>query len=306
MAHGRKQLAPGWERDGQDSHARGERRKWFLRAVFEAKPALATECHDLAPLMKSARDHVVGPPSQWALPSREIVGAAGELVTVEFPTEEAAPFMSWHQLTLEAARVKHGVSRLPAEAQHAVSVAHDALLAWTETNHLQASAKHRAANFGEDWLLSDLWRILLCSDGSTLPLGFGEVSGHVPILPGSNDFALQIPGWNGYTSSTDWIRETLAKVRRDLQSHIAETEGYLAKQGYSPIKVQKRAGLKYVELAARWQVLNQSWSDFLLTETKPDGTEHDPRKLRSNVLEALSYVGIQERPGMKSTQGTAD
>jgi len=88
---------------------------------------------------------------------------------------------------------------------------------------------------------------------------FHLAGGHIPLVPGSNDFLIEVPGWDGYESAKAWLEETQAKVLHRLKAHIAETEARMEELGYIPIQVNKAAGLEYVEIAARWQVLGQSW-----------------------------------------------
>jgi hypothetical protein len=221
--------------------------------------------------------------------------ADGEPFTVEIPQAPSGGFMSWPELVSEVALIEHGVSQLPPAAQRTVTAAHDALAAWATKYHLRA-----------EWVLTDVGLYLLRPD--PLTPRFYSTGGHVPVFPGSNDFRIEVQGWSGFESAATWLEETQAQLLRLLKAHVSETEASLAMRGYEPIKVRKGAGREYVELAARWQVLGQSWSDFLQAEKLPDGRERDARNLRSKINAALKRVGIQPRDpdGMKSNPGTTE
>lgn len=279
MAHKPPKLssAPGWTKPGYGSWERYQQRGHFMRAAANASPELVTDYKQLATVSNRAKELLGAEYLSWsALDSHvQVIEAVGE---------------DWTELS--------------PQAQAAVLEYRDALLSWQSRYHLQAaSERHHSGAPASDWILEGA-----CSNlgfpGSPLPPG---VTIYTPPVPyAESQLTLSVRGWDGTESAAEWHARATAELDMQLRAHVEQAEARLSARGFEPLQVRKAPALEYLELAARWQVLGQSWSDFLQAEKLPDGRERDARNLRSKINAALKRVGIQPRPGMKSNPGTTE
>lgn len=271
--------APGWTKPGYGSWERYHQRGHFMRAAANASPDLVVDYKQLATVSSRAKALLGAEYLSWsALDSHvQVIEAVGE---------------DWTDLS--------------PQAQAAALEYRDALLRWQARYHLRAaSERHHSGAPASDWILEGA-----CSNlglpGSPLPPGVVIYTPPVPYA--DSQLTLSVRGWDGTESAAEWHVRATAELDTQLRAHIERLEASLSARGFEPLPVRKTRALGYLELAARWQVLGQSWSDFLQAEKLPDGRERDARNLRSKINTALKRVGIQPRDpgGMKSNPGTTE
>lgn len=269
--------APGWTKPGYGSWERYHQRGHFMRAAANASPDLVVDYKQLATVSSRAKALLGAEYLSWsALDSHvQVIEAVGE---------------DWTELS--------------PQAQAAALEYRDALLRWQARYHLRAaSERHHSGAPASDWILEGACSNLGLPE-SPLPPG---VAVYTPPVPYSeSELTLTVKGWDGTESAAEWHTRVMAELDGRLRVHVAQAEATLSARGFEPLPVRKAPGLEYLELAARWQVLAQSWSDFLQAEILPSGRERDARNLRSKILAALRSVGIEPRPGMKSNPGTTE
>lgn len=272
----RLSAAPGWHKDGYGSRTQFNWRNMFLAAAGRASSQLLTEYQALAPLVAAVQP-VFGGHVHWTRVDEyaQVIRLAGRHPNLEAPQ------------------------------QAALMALHEAVIAWQAKFFLVATqerAPDARVNFAWDWVARAACANLQLPG---TPLNAGVTIYSSPLPQAGQAFEVEVSGWDGSESAADWYQRAKARVSAALKEHVADVEAELKARGFEPLPVAKQAGLEYLELAARWQVLEQPWIDFLEAERDANGEERDPRLLRRSVLSALSAIGIVPRPGMSSNPGTA-
>lgn len=294
-----------WRPPGADIPEVWHRRRRFLKAAAAFRPELLSEYRELVPLAREAAEVVTSAP-----PRRT--------------------YANWRDVQMQANLARDfgddlpdGISREPVLAFEA------ALSAWADRWHLVSTAC--SGELTDSWVLEAAAGVL-CNPlydgpppltipgfGWTPPLPAPSVDERIACLidfdkldPKLHDearksalrrvagtgFRFDVPSWDGDEASDAWLSRQLEAIKSVLERHVAMRLDQAENLGLERIPRMRTGGHDHLERAARWQVGGEAWDAFLMRERREDKTVH---RVRAGMLEQLRFVGIEPRPGMRTT-----
>lgn len=263
--------APGWTKEGYGSWEQFQDRSRFMHAATTASTQLIQDYEDLRPMLSRFK---------------EIAGTS--------------EYYSWNAVQDEVSTIQEvpDWSNLPPAAQEALLDFHAAALRWQgKYNLFPAPSMQHGGPPADDWVL-----VMACAGlQGPYSLNGGVVVYSPPLSYSETQLNIELRGWDGTESAADWHERTMKHVDALLREQVAQAEATLSDRGFNPLPVRKRPGLKHLDRAARWQVLGESWDEFLARESEAEGSLLDEANIRKRTLVALKRVGIDPRLEMKSS-----
>lgn len=265
-----------WRAPGAEIPEVWHRRQLFLAAVADHSPRLLEEYRALRPL--------------------------GREVGASFRASSAGRFVYWGDIQTVLEIVRHlppdllpWLSSVPTlAAQEAVLAFHRELTNWASRWHLEPAPG--TGDFGGGWLLEDAAGIL-CNELHADPVPLRS-SGFGWTPPIHNPFpAIQLSPWLGDEPVNEWRVRVLRKVNEHLDAHIEQGMKQIEAQQLEDVPSMRSENRLHLEWAARWQVGGEDWTAFL---TREGLTDRKADNVRRQIRNALSFIGIIERPGMRS------
>jgi hypothetical protein len=273
MAHTQ---TPGWRWPDADSREVWERRRIFLEAATAAEPSMVRELQELMPLALRAVDAMRD--LAWTRPHitwRHIDDQVG-IMRRRGRTRDFSPFLD-------------GIT--DPDRRRNVYRLHRALPAWAERWSLLTPT----GKFIGEWVLEAALSSLVRGD-EPLVLRQPEMRFVGPIhvtIP-----AFEAEPWSGDESVSSWRSRQIATFTEHLNTHVAPALEQLSNSDeIEPVPKQRSETRRYLQLAARWQVLGEEWGEFL---TREGLLEKKVDNVRAKILGALHLIGIVPRLGMRT------
>lgn len=273
VAHSNK---AGWRAPGADIPEVWHRRQLFLAALSDHSPRLMEEYRALRPLARAA--------------------------TAALRAGTGRPYIFWGDIESIVETMRHlspdmlpWLSSLPTpDAQEAVLTFHRELTRWASRWHLESAPD--TGELGGGWLLEAVAGIL-CNDLYEDPVPLRN-PGFVWTPPIHNTIPpIEISPWLGDEPVSEWRERALAKVEEQLVAHIQQGMKLIEAHELEPVSAMRSENRVHLEWAARWQVGGEKWDAFLAREGL---TDRKADNVRRQIRGALNFIGIIERPGMRT------
>lgn len=245
------------------------RRRLFLVAAIDFRPDLEREYQKLRPLALEAASAIRAAVPDFGRHETVRWGDVAQLGEIA-----AADHAQWSALA--------PVADLRRE-----------LLAWAEKWHLLPSANN-------SWVLgaATLYR---CNTTGSDPVPL-----QVPPLPEPDSWTLTLPALELGQAEAAWREQVAQLFERAVREHVADRREYVAGVNematvpganwidkIEPIAPLRRETRQHHELAARWQVGSETWTDFLVREGLVNRkSDH----LKSVLWDVLASLEIAPRP----------
>lgn len=307
-----RRATDGWRVPGGTVPAVWYRRRRFLRAAADFRPLLVREYVDL---LSRAQ-------------------AAAEAIRSTRPWEQYIRWDSieaWVDGLYAMARIS-GTDRPVDSGQHvppmdAVRKFHDALTAWADRWHLTAVLG--SGTYSDSWVLEAAAEALCNHVGDdSPPLPGASFEWSAPLPPPSEDeriacivdleavdpllqeaakrsarlrlstlgFRFDVRPWGGDEAPERWLKRNLENVESVLRAHVTRRLQEVDRRGLEAIPRLRSKGWKYVARAARWQVGEEAWEDFLSREGILEREWHGVRR---EMLRVFDTIGVEPRPGIR-------